>query len=251
MRIDWSTLALQLVNFAILVWLLERFLYRPVLKVIDARRAVADERNSEAARAAEAARRQLSELAAQRAGVAAECATALERAQEEARAAIAARRAQAERDAEGLLDEARRTLAREREQVLAEARRTALDLAAEMARRVLAEMPESGRFESWLERIDAHLRALPPVDRAQLADELSAGRALKVVTAQPMPAEGQERWRARLSASLGGDVEITFETEPPLIGGVELRFPRATLSFSVRSTLEALDEEARRDGKPH
>ena len=34
MRFDWWTLALQTVNFAVLVWLLHRFLYRPVLRMI-------------------------------------------------------------------------------------------------------------------------------------------------------------------------------------------------------------------------
>jgi F-type H+-transporting ATPase subunit b len=39
MALDGWTIALQTVNFAILVWLLHRFLYRPVLRVIDARKA--------------------------------------------------------------------------------------------------------------------------------------------------------------------------------------------------------------------
>lgn len=250
MRIDWSTLALQLVNFAILVWLLQRFLYRPVLRVVDARRAAADERYADAAHAAEVAKQQLSDLAAQRAGVAAERAKALERAQEDAERAMTSRRAQAESDAQGLLDEARRALAQEREHVLVEARRTALDLAAELARRVLAEIPESVRAQGWLERIDGHLRSLPPADRAELSDELSARRALRVVTAQPMLPEARELWRSRLCESFGRDVAISFDCDPRLIGGAELRFPRATLSFSVQSTLETLQEEVRRDGKP-
>ncbi|MFY9876825.1 MAG: ATPase, partial [Rhodomicrobium sp.] len=39
MHLDWWTIALQTINFAILVWLLNRFLYKPVLRVIDARKA--------------------------------------------------------------------------------------------------------------------------------------------------------------------------------------------------------------------
>jgi len=35
MHFDWSTFALQTVNFAILVWLLHRFLYRPVLRLLE------------------------------------------------------------------------------------------------------------------------------------------------------------------------------------------------------------------------
>ena len=37
MLIDWFTVAAQAVNFLILVWLLKRFLYKPILDAIDAR----------------------------------------------------------------------------------------------------------------------------------------------------------------------------------------------------------------------
>ena len=37
MLIDWFTVAAQVVNFLILVWLLKRFLYKPILDAIDAR----------------------------------------------------------------------------------------------------------------------------------------------------------------------------------------------------------------------
>src|SRR5690625_566874 len=37
MKIDWFTVIAQIVNFLILVWLLKRFLYKPVLNAIDER----------------------------------------------------------------------------------------------------------------------------------------------------------------------------------------------------------------------
>ena len=42
MQFDWWTLLLQIVNFLVLVWLLHRFLYRPVQTVIAKRRALAN-----------------------------------------------------------------------------------------------------------------------------------------------------------------------------------------------------------------
>jgi F-type H+-transporting ATPase subunit b len=38
MQLDWSTFILELINFLILVWLLKRFFYRPVMDVIARRR---------------------------------------------------------------------------------------------------------------------------------------------------------------------------------------------------------------------
>ena len=251
MRIDWTTFALQLVNFGILVWLLQRFLYRPVLRAIDARRVAGDGRYSEAQRMAEAAKRQLADIATQGAAAAAERAAVLAEAREQARQLIAARRAEAERDAKALLDDTRQALLRERESLLAEARRTALDLAAGMARRVLAEIPESLRNEGWLERIDQALRSLPAAERAGLAGELAGKVPLRVVSASPVSSNAQERWRARLRETLGPDVAVTFETEARLIGGAQLCFPRATLGFSVEGAVSALQEEAARHDGPH
>ena len=43
MELSWTTFAFQVINFLILVWILKRFLYRPVLNVIQRRQAaVAD-----------------------------------------------------------------------------------------------------------------------------------------------------------------------------------------------------------------
>ena len=37
MQLDWSTVALEVVNFLVLVWLLKRFLYGRILHAIEAR----------------------------------------------------------------------------------------------------------------------------------------------------------------------------------------------------------------------
>lgn len=39
MELDWSTFLLEIVNILVLVWLLKRFLYRPIMTVIEERKA--------------------------------------------------------------------------------------------------------------------------------------------------------------------------------------------------------------------
>ena len=53
MHFDWSTLVLQTVNVLVLLWLLRRFLFRPVVAIIAARKDAADKllADAEAARA--------------------------------------------------------------------------------------------------------------------------------------------------------------------------------------------------------
>ena len=55
MLIDWFTVVAQALNFAVLLWLMKRFLYRPVLDAIDAReKRIADGIADAAAKQAEA-----------------------------------------------------------------------------------------------------------------------------------------------------------------------------------------------------
>src|SRR5271166_4177021 len=76
MLIDWFTVCAQALNFVILVWLMRRFLYRPILKAIDAReKRIAAELAGAAAKGVEAGKQRAEfeqkteELDQQRAGL--------------------------------------------------------------------------------------------------------------------------------------------------------------------------------------
>lgn len=243
MQFDWWTLLLQTVNFAVLVWLLQRFLYKPVLRMVDARRAELEKQYGEAHAAETKAKAELSQIETERAGIAAERAAALKAATAQAEEAAAARRAQAEREAAALLDEARKTLAAERQDALAQARRSGLDLGTEIAQRLLAEVPTPLRAQAWLERVEQHLAGLAPAERDEIAKGLNSDGTLRVVTAVSLPEPVITEWRTRLHQALGDRTTIVFDVDPALIAGVELQFPNAILRFSWRSTLASMRAE--------
>ena len=110
-HLDWWTIALQTINFAILVWLLNRFLYRPVLRVIDTRKAEVRRQYDDAKAVEDKAKAHLAAIEAERAGISAERETLLRTAAAAAEEAAEARRSRAEREAQVLLDGARKTLA--------------------------------------------------------------------------------------------------------------------------------------------
>lgn len=243
MQFDWWTLALQTVNFLILVWLLHRFLYRPVLGVIDARRAEIDAQYADARKAEARARAELAEIETERAGIASERTATLKSVADEAEAASATRRAKAEDDAKALLEQTRELLAREREAAMAEARRSAFDLAVTMAQRLLDEFPPELRAGAWLNRIEQHLGDLPPEQRAEIARQLHDGGRLRVESAIALPAAVTSKWRERLNRLFKAEPVIEFEVNPALIAGVELHFPHAVLRFSWRSLMESMQNE--------
>ncbi len=243
MQIDWWTLALQTVNFAILVWLLHRFLYRPVLRLVDQRRAAVDKDFATAAEAAKQAEAERAAIAAERQSVEDQRGAVLKAAAVEAEKAAGQRREQAEAEARRLLEEARRGLAREREEAEVEARSGALDLGIAIAERLLDEIPEELRAEAWLERIEQHLSALPDEERAGLSAGLSVELPLRVVTAFALSAQARQTWQRRLRSALGTDLAMDFAEEAALIAGAELHFPNAILRFSWRNSLKTLRAE--------
>ena len=251
MHLDLWTIALQTINFVILAALLYRFLYRPVLGMIEARQAEVRRQYDDAKAMEDKARANLEAIASAREGIAAEREAALKAAGcAGARGGGGAARG---RPSPGASASRRHPqyLAAERERALDEARRAALDLGAEFARRLLSGMPEQLRGEAWIERVETQLNALAKPERESLAKQLENGHALTVRTAAPLPSSVADTWKSRLRRSLGDSVAISFEVNPELIAGVELHFPDAVLRLSWQSELASLRSEIEAHGNAH
>lgn len=251
MHLDWWTLALQTVNFAVLVWLLHRFLYKPVLRLVDARKAEVQRQYADAKAAEDKANAQLAAVAADRAGLAAERDSALKAAAAQAREMIAAARARGEHEVQALLESGRTTLAAERQQALAAVQQLALELGAQFARQLLAQAPVALQAEASIGRIEQFLKGLTPGEGEALARQVDGGEPLIVVTATPLPAGIADAWRARLRALLGNAITIDFKVSPELIAGAELRFPTAELRFSWENALATMRSEVTAHADPH
>ena len=251
MHLDWWTVALQTINFAVLVFLLRYFLYKPVLHLIDARKAEVQRQYDDAKAAEEKAKAHLAAVEAERAGIDAERETLLKSAAVAAEKAAEARRELAERDAQVLIEGTRKTLATEREQALDEARRAALDLGSEFARRLLAEVPAQFRAEAWMEGVEQSLNGLSKPELEALSSQLKDGGILIVATASPLSPATADALRNRLSRLLGKGVAIDFQVNPELIGGAELHFPAAVLRCSWQSALATLRSEIESHVSPH
>ncbi|HTY50756.1 MAG TPA: hypothetical protein VMB48_13790 [Steroidobacteraceae bacterium] len=245
MHVSWTTIALQLLNFAILVWLLQRFLYRPALRMIAARQADVARLRAEAAQADARARELVAQLDARRREMDAEREASLKAAAAETDRLRQTRLADANHEADALLAKARAQLAVERRQALEQVQQAALDLATDMAGRLLAGFPEPLRSQAWLERIERQLTALAEGERAALLRDL--GRApLTVVTAAALAPDLAENWRVRLAHALGRDPAIIFEVEPRLRSGAELHFGDTRLGFTLQDALQGLRMELAR-----
>lgn len=243
MLIDWFTVGAQVLNFLILVWLMRRFLYGPILRAIDEREkriaaglADADRIRSEAQRERDAFREQNSELDSKRAAL-------LGRAAEEA--AVERRR---------LLDEAGSAAdalsARRQEALVHDAlmlkravrMRTQQEVFA-IARQALADLADA-RLEEQIGAVFVkRLRAMEDPAKALMGAALKAGSAPALVrTALDLSEEQRSTIQTALRETFAGDFRLRFETSPDLVSGIELSANGQKVAWSLAGYLASMEE---------
>jgi F-type H+-transporting ATPase subunit b len=231
MHIDLWGLALQAINFAVLAWLLQRFLYHPIARVVTQRRALVETdlaAAKEARNAAEENRRAyehgIAEIAAER-----------ERMMADARAHIESERRQviesAEAQAAVVMATQRRQCEEERRLAAEELGDQAVALALALSQKLLGQVSGEVVTTALLERICGQLATEPP-ERLREREPV-----LQVATMPGLGLAEQNQWRSRLATFVGEAVEILFVTDESLIAGAELRFPSLVVSLSWRDCL--------------
>jgi len=236
--VNWWTLGFQAVNFLVLVWLLQHFLYRPVMEIMERRKAEVDHAYAEAAAAKAAADSARAEFEGMRADAAKTAARMMDEAKE---AGIRERNAmmdQARADAESIIVAAHQRIAREREEAERQLRDRIARLGVEVAAALLRQsVSDNGATPMLADRALRMLAELPREERARMAGDLSANAALEVASAGPLSSKETELYRKRIAEALGREVAIDFVQDPGLIAGVELRLPLAVVNCSWKQIL--------------
>ena len=242
MRIDWWTLGLQTVNVLILVWILSRFLFRPVVAILEERRATAAKLldDAKAAKAQAIAARETAEAEAAR--IAAGRDEVLRRAAADAEtqrlAALAAARAEVEQlraAAEGDIRGARAAEA-------TAASDRAAELAVDIARKLMARLPNSARVDGFVDGLAQALASLPGASR----EAISAGVKARLTAARPLSARETQSCRDAFAHALGRPLDFAVAIDPAIIAGLELETPHAVVRNSFRGDLARIAEELTR-----
>lgn len=136
--IDWKLLIANAVTFAIVLWLLRKFAYRPLMNVMDKRRLTIDQGLSDAKKAED----ELKSLQVEKAKVLAEAKHESQQMLQEAIRVADARRQElmtkAETDVQVMMAKAKKQMAAEKEQVMDEAKAELADLVVAATKKVVA-----------------------------------------------------------------------------------------------------------------
>ena len=240
---DWFTIVAQALNFLILVWLMKRFLYKPILHAIDEREkriatelANADAKKAEAQKEHEEFQHKNEEFDKQRAEL-------LTKAKDEA---------QAER--QRLLDEARKaadTLSAKRQETLrndahnlnqAITRRAGEEVFA-IARKALRDLATTSLEERLGEVFTRRLREMDGKAKAELGEALKAATEPGLVRSTfELPPEQRAAIQNALNETFSAEVRVRFETAPDLVSGIELTTNGRKVAWSIADYLASLEK---------
>jgi F-type H+-transporting ATPase subunit b len=241
--VDWFTVGAQVLNFLILVWLLKRFLYRPILAAIDSREqriakelADADDKRAEAQKQRDEFQLKNQEFDGQRAALLSQAtATAdaeglrlIESARKAADAASARRQQALISDAENLNQAIRL--------------RTQAEVFA-ISRQALTELATASLEERMIDVFTGKLHGMEAGAKAVLAESLKTATAPALVrSAFDLPADQRGAIQNALNETFAAEVHICFQTEPELIAGIELLSNGQKLSWSIAAYLSTLQQ---------
>jgi len=242
--INWFTVGAQALNFVILVLLMGRFLFKPILaavdareKRIDARLADADAKRAEAAKERDDFKRKGEELDQQSAAL-------LSQATSDANAEGARLIKEARSAADALSARRQESLRSDALKLNQAVSRRAQQEVFAIARKVLADLATTSLEERLGAVFTQRLREMDGATRDAIAEALRTASAPAVVrSAFDLPADQRAVIQNALNETFAADVSVRFETTPDVVSGIELTANGQKLAWSIAGYLASLEAE--------
>jgi F-type H+-transporting ATPase subunit b len=241
MLIDWFTVGAQALNFLVLMWLLKRFLYRPILIAIDAREARiaaaltdAELQKAEAKKSLDQCTRNDEQFTAQRTALLAKA--VLDADLEGARMMDSVRR-----EGAALELKQRQALASVAAERAGRLRDMTVDAVFETARRALADLASVDVEARVASAFAARLRAIPAPTKAAFGAALQAAHGGADVHSRFALADADKAsLQNAVDETFAMSATLRFSTSPDSICGIELTSGGQRLAWSIDEYLIAL-----------
>lgn len=242
MLIDWFTVGAQALNFLILVWLMKRFLYKPILHAIDEREkriagelAAADSKRAEALKERDEYRHKNEEFDQQRAGL-------LKQATDEAKAERRRLVEEAQKAADAVSAKRQELLRAEAKSLQSTLSRRTQEEVFAIARKVLADLATASLEELMGEVFVRRLRELDDPAKALLAQALeTTSQPVLVRSAFELPVEQRTAIQKVLNETFSAEISVQFETAPDLVSGIEFSANGQKVAWSIAEYLAELE----------
>ena len=242
MLIDWFTVVAQGLNFLVLVWLLKRYLYKPVLAAIDAREKHIASAIADAEREKTAAAQERQTLEEKRAALDGEGAAVLK----QATAAAAAERvrllAEARAEADVLREKQTAALREDQIRLCGIIAHRAQQEVLAVARKVLDELAGASLEERVVAVFLRDLRGLDAPAKQTLLAAFGGTTDAAVRSAFDLPEAQRALIRQGVNEEFSMSSTLRFDVSKEMLCGLELSVGGQKLSWNIADHLRGLEQ---------
>lgn len=241
----WFTIVAQAVNFLILVWLLKRFLYQPILHAIDEReQGIASQLAKAEARVAEA-QKERDDFQHKNEVFDQEHAALLKKATGDANAERQRLLDDARKSADALRAKRQEALRNEQRQLNQEIMRWTQKQVFAITRKTLADLAGASLEERMAAVFVQRVRALAGQDKEQLTTAFNtSNHTVSVHSAFDLPQAQRSEIESAVKEMFAPDAHVRFETAPELVSGIELSTNGHKVGWSIADYLATLEKNA-------
>jgi len=243
MLIDWFTTIAQVINFLVLVWLLKRFLYKPILRAIDEREKLIAAKLSNAAKIKLDAKRESEEFKRKIKNIDDQRVALISKATQEAQGERARLLEEAKKEIGEFVEKSREDIKREENQVQKSIIQKTQQEVFALTRKVLMDLSgvtlESQMVEVFIQR----LSEMDEDTKSHIKSVLSSSASQGIVRST---VELNSQQRKAIESAIGTHFnkkpELQFEIVPDLLGGIEFIMDGQKLAWSIDDYLDSMEK---------
>ena len=242
MLIDWFTVAAQVCNFLILIWLMKRYLYKPILYAIDERETRICTEIENAKKVQSEALALKDEFIHKNDVFDQERMMRMHKVIEDASIEHQKRFDDVRKGAEVLYGNMMDTLRNEtRDLHISITRRTQQEVFS-IVKKTLIELSSTNIEEHICNVFTHRLRNMDEQERIKFSEALKMNSLATVVrSAFNLTEEGRNNIIRVMKETFSADVQVSFETDPNLISGVEISTDGQKVSWNIAAYVSSLE----------
>ena len=241
--IKWSTLILQIFNFLVMVFILARFFFKPVVRILDERSKKVTSALDEAEKREKEAADMHAEYEQKLAEAHEQVFTMRQQAQEELEQTKQKFLDETRQEIQAIRDKTTGELEEARQQAILQHRRDLGRLVTTLSGKLIREAGGSIFQSASMVHFMQQLGALPADQvRRAVADSQTQVVHVQLVSAEQLDSDHTSRIEAQLRGMAKQPIEMIYKVDPSLVAGATVRFGDTVIDGSLAGQLQSLGE---------
>ena len=243
MKINWFTVIAQVINFLILVWLLKKFLYKPILNAIDEREKKIRDQLKDADDKKAVAQKEQDDFKKKNDDFDQQKKELMDKAVADANTQKQQLMDAAKTEADELRTKMEKAAKEKQENDNLQITEKIQQQVFAITRKALTEIASISLEEQSANTFNQHLAALKDDDKKQFIDAFkSNANAILVRSAFDLSAKQQGEINNEVNVLLSADAHLQFKTTPEIISGIELSTNGYKIAWSFSAYLNSLEK---------